>query len=175
MNEEEYLKLSERTLSNNFYLTEKTNKELIYTIHELLDKCDRLDQLKKIIFYGKENKLNWEDVLDTNHQINPVNDVKKQTLHAAIGVVTESIEILSSVFVSLIKNKEFDLVNISEELGDGDFYLSIFKRNFGFRDSQLRKTNIDKLAARYGDKFSDYAALNRNLDIERDILEKGIN
>jgi len=31
--------------------------------------------------------------------------------------------------------------------------------------------NINKLKARYPDKFSQEKALNRNLDIERDILE----
>ena len=34
--------------------------------------------------------------------------------------------------------------------------------------------NIAKLAKRYGDKYSDYAALNRDLTAEREILEAGV-
>lgn len=35
--------------------------------------------------------------------------------------------------------------------------------------------NINKLKARYGDKFSSERAINRDLDTERSILEKGNN
>lgn len=39
--------------------------------------------------------------------------------------------------------------------------------------TQAMDLNIKKLAARYGDKYSDVAALNRNLDAERSVLEGG--
>lgn len=38
---------------------------------------------------------------------------------------------------------------------------------------QSLEVNIAKLAKRYGDKFSEYAALNRDLDGERQVLEAG--
>ena len=38
---------------------------------------------------------------------------------------------------------------------------------------KLRETNIEKLKARYGDKFTEAAALNRDLETERKILENG--
>jgi NTP pyrophosphatase (non-canonical NTP hydrolase) len=41
--------------------------------------------------------------------------------------------------------------------------------------AEARQTNINKLRARYGDKFTEAAALNRDLDAERKILEDGIN
>lgn len=37
---------------------------------------------------------------------------------------------------------------------------------------QCLQNNIDKLKARYGDKFSEHNAINRNLDAERKELEK---
>lgn len=40
--------------------------------------------------------------------------------------------------------------------------------------AEARQTNINKLKTRYGDKFSEAAALNRNLEAERKILEDGI-
>jgi len=35
--------------------------------------------------------------------------------------------------------------------------------------------NIEKLKARYPDKFTSDKAINRNLDIERKVLEDGTN
>ena len=35
------------------------------------------------------------------------------------------------------------------------------------------EVNIAKLAKRYGDKYSDYAAINRDIDAERAVLEAG--
>ena len=39
--------------------------------------------------------------------------------------------------------------------------------------SQVFEVNIAKLAKRYGDKYSDYAAINRDIDAERAVLEAG--
>ena len=39
--------------------------------------------------------------------------------------------------------------------------------------SQAFEVNIAKLAKRYGDKYSDYAAINRDIDAERAVLEAG--
>jgi hypothetical protein len=37
---------------------------------------------------------------------------------------------------------------------------------------EILETNINKLEARYPEKFTEDKALNRNLDIERKILER---
>lgn len=39
---------------------------------------------------------------------------------------------------------------------------------------EARQTNINKLKARYGEKFTEAAALNRDLETERKILEDGV-
>ena len=39
--------------------------------------------------------------------------------------------------------------------------------------AQAYEVNIAKLAKRYGDKYSDYAAVNRDTDAERAVLEAG--
>ena len=39
--------------------------------------------------------------------------------------------------------------------------------------SQACEVNVAKLAKRYGDKYSDYAAVNRDIDAERAVLEAG--
>ena len=46
--------------------------------------------------------------------------------------------------------------------------------NYDLSLSDVLETNIAKLAARYGDKYSDYAALNRDLTTERAVLESKV-
>jgi len=41
----------------------------------------------------------------------------------------------------------------------------------GLTISEARDRNISKLKARYGEKFTETAALNRDLETERKILE----
>lgn len=41
----------------------------------------------------------------------------------------------------------------------------------GYDMNAIMQTNVDKLVARYGEKFSEEKAINRNLDSERKILE----
>ena len=49
--------------------------------------------------------------------------------------------------------------------------LSILLLHAGYTLSDALTTNINKLAKRYGDKYTDYAALNRDTDSERLVLE----
>lgn len=101
-----------------------------------------------------------------------------ELLHAAIGISTEAGEILDAFKKHLIYGADLDLVNIGEEISDVTWYLAIMTRylqktnDVSFED--LLDVNINKLKARYPDKFTEEDALNRNLDDERDILEKAI-
>ena len=42
---------------------------------------------------------------------------------------------------------------------------------FGFTFEEIMEKNIEKLKARYGDKFTEKSALNRDLEQERKTLE----
>ena len=44
---------------------------------------------------------------------------------------------------------------------------------YNIKVEDVCQVNIDKLKARYGDKFTSDRAINRDLNTERDILEKG--
>ena len=97
-------------------------------------------------------------------------------LHAAIGMSTESGEILDMVKKHIFYGADLDLVNLEEELGDSNFYQSLAIHAARMKDyytswEQICDKNIEKLRARYGDKFSEDAALNRDLNKEREILE----
>jgi hypothetical protein len=97
-------------------------------------------------------------------------------LHAAMGMATEAGELVDMMKKHIFYGRELDLVNAEEELGDGNWYQGVMvaaMRLKGYQTSfeQIMEKNIAKLRARYGDKFSEEAALERDLDTERDVLE----
>lgn len=90
-----------------------------------------------------------------------------QLLHGAMGVSTESGELMDAVKRFLIYGKPTDVTNILEEVGDMFWYLSLIARCCGFTFEEAKAKNIAKLRARYPEKFTELEALNRNLDAER--------
>lgn len=92
-------------------------------------------------------------------------------IHMALGMQTEAAE-LSDVFKKHIAyGKDIDWVNIKEELGDLLWYVANMCNINEWKMSDLMETNIKKLEVRFPDKFSKEKANNRNLEIEREILE----
>lgn len=92
-------------------------------------------------------------------------------LHAAIGLATEAGEIQDQLKKVLFYGKPLDKVNLAEELGDLFWYAAIMADALGVSFDEIQEKNIAKLKARYGEKFSEAAALTRNLSVERKILE----
>jgi NTP pyrophosphatase (non-canonical NTP hydrolase) len=92
-------------------------------------------------------------------------------LHAQMGIASEGGEISDQLKKHVFYGKELDTVNIAEEIGDLFWYCALACNELGINFSSIMETNIAKLKARYGDKFSQHAALNRDLSKERAILE----
>jgi NTP pyrophosphatase (non-canonical NTP hydrolase) len=93
-------------------------------------------------------------------------------LHGAIGLSTEVGEFQDALKKHVFYGKELDRVNLSEELGDMFWYMAIIADELGVDFESVMKTNIDKLKARYGEKFTEEKAEKRDLNKEREILEK---
>lgn len=91
---------------------------------------------------------------------------KQKILHAAIGMATESAEILDAVKKHAFYGKEIDMVNIQEEIGDLMRYVAILLREYNLDFHQILDDNITKLKKRYGEKFSTEKAINRDTDHE---------
>jgi NTP pyrophosphatase (non-canonical NTP hydrolase) len=92
--------------------------------------------------------------------------------HAVEGLVTESAELLTALKASKYYGKPLDWVNLKEEAGDMCFFLSMLLDCLGVSLDGVLQANVDKLRARYGDSFSSEKAVNRNLSVERNALEK---
>ncbi len=100
-----------------------------------------------------------------------MNDGTKRLLHAGIGLSTEAGEFLDALKKHIFYGKELDRVNLKEEMGDLFWYLAIACDELDVEFESLMATNIAKLKARYGEKFSEQRAENRDLGTERTILE----
>lgn len=168
-----YLDDSSKTLSGKFFYDEKNSNEPdVYHFSKLAIKAtEELDLVKKKKFYGKAVNISSSAPEDIRFD----RDEKGENLlHAAIGIVTESGEILDTILKYKYGQKELDVVNIKEELGDVMWYMAILFRDLDIDLYEALDTNIAKLRSRYGEKFSAEKAINRNLTTERQILEGGV-
>jgi len=162
-----------------------------------------VDQIKKHIFYRKQDKENPEffhprpiDGIKAreyltrlalvvqrlqggglSHEIaNPTTtplEVNTRLVHAFIGKFTESGELLNALLEAFTTNSPLDLANLGEELGDDKWYDAIAFDELGADMNNVLFTVIAKLRARYPEKFTSGAAEVRDLAAERVILEAG--
>lgn len=173
MTEKKYIEESEKTLSTVFNTENKKTESNVYLhISEIINKGHILDKYKKILFYGKPDRTSITDY-GFKFNLNDTDEKMQKILHAAIGKVTESMEILEEVFNAIKDKRELDIVNIVEELGDGMWYDTVFYRELDLKPTEVRKKNYEKLQKyRYKKGFTSEDALNRDLDNERKGLEK---
>ena len=92
-------------------------------------------------------------------------------LHMILGIQTESAEIADVYKKNIAYGKDLDLVNVKEEIGDLMWYIVNLCTLKGWDLEDIIHTNINKLKARFPEKFTNENALNRDLDLERAILE----
>lgn len=94
-------------------------------------------------------------------------------VHMIMGMVTEVGELQDIYKKHLAYGKPIDEVNEQEEIGDLMWYIGVHCKNKGWDLEDILERNIKKLQARYPEKFNSDNALNRDLDKEREILERG--
>lgn len=138
--------------------SEKLTNELGQRLRNINELSGQLYQILQ--HQGNDGLLNQEhvDYLDT------------RICHGIIGIMTESGE-LGEALHKALETGEFDEVNVLEELFDGDWYKAITTDAMGAEWSDQWERIIAKLKARFGDKFSEDAANNRDTDAERKVLE----
>jgi NTP pyrophosphatase (non-canonical NTP hydrolase) len=90
-----------------------------------------------------------------------LNARKAHLLHMIIGICGEAGELLDAVKKYTIYDKPLDLDNVYEELGDLEFYLQGFRLALSIERDDTLKDNIEKLRRRYGNSYSNEAAIAR--------------
>ena len=93
-------------------------------------------------------------------------------LHAAMGLVTEAGEFIDMLKKHIYYDKPLDEVNLIEELGDIMWYFEVACDVLKVEREEVEEININKLRKRYPNGFSKKDAIERNLDIEREVLER---
>lgn len=99
------------------------------------------------------------------------NRMVAQLLHAVLGMASEVGEIADALKKHIIYGKAIDEINVLEESGDLHWYQALAMTAIKKTMEECMEKNIAKLKARYGEKFSQAAALVRDLDKERKALE----
>lgn len=94
-----------------------------------------------------------------------------EILHGAIGLATESGEVLDMMKKHIYYGKPMDYTNLAEEVGDVMWYCALLLRSMGMSFEQVAQMNINKLEKRFPEKFTEEQALQRDLFTERAQLE----
>lgn len=85
-------------------------------------------------------------------------DIEANLAHAALGIATEGGEFTTVVKRVAIYNKELTdemRGHMAEELGDLLWYVALAAHHIGIPMSRMAQHNIDKLKARFPEKYSD--------------------
>lgn len=158
--------------------------ELNYVFGAFQVVSEMLDCLKKKIYYNNPKKYNEQfhelaeklhymtTCCDRHHDIIDDNElpVNPRVFHGIIGLATEAGELVSAL-QSALNGHDLDPVNVMEEMGDQDWYMAILHDALGLNPEETLDRNIQKLAKRYPEKYTDLHAEHRDLDAERYILE----
>lgn len=82
-------------------------------------------------------------------------------MHMCLGLSGEVGETIDIVKKHVIFNKPLNRAELVKELGDIEFYLEGLRQSFEITREETVEGNIAKLTKRYGESYSDEAALNR--------------
>lgn len=97
-----------------------------------------------------------EDILES------LTPKKVALLHMVSKLCSEAGELMDAVGKHIYYNKDLDIENCLEELGDIEFYLEGTRQVLGMTRNETLQANYDKLSVRYnGLKYSDKAAIDR--------------
>ncbi len=172
----DYIAQAHVTASDKFYGERVPFEHMKQVLSEAIEVLQKLDKIKKALFYGRE--LVGVERSDDHCNALPVwvggTDAQGAAIiHGIIGAATEAGELLEALYASAIDGKPFDRVNMGEEVGDVFWYFALLAKACNFTFDESQRVNIAKLRMRYGEKFSEFDANNRNLTAERSILENG--
>lgn len=96
-------------------------------------------------------------------------------VHMIFGMLTEVGELADAFKKYMAYGREIDWINVQEELGDLMWYVVNFCSINGFNLEKIFDATVEKLKVRYPEDYTDYKALNRNIDDERKSLEANLS
>jgi NTP pyrophosphatase (non-canonical NTP hydrolase) len=182
-NTNEFAKLCSRTTPTNLApIKERLENgfieyEMIMLLERVVQTLNKLDYIKKYCIYGKITPYIEKILKDapTSSGLSHYSEKNIRVAHSVLGILTEGGEIAEVFLKHLKTGYPIDDVNFGEELGDLDWYVVEGAKAIDVPLSNIHETLIKKLSERFPDKYSDENAINRNLTLEREILEESFN
>lgn len=110
-----------------------------------------------------------------DEMVNRIDNQILRLLHASMGLCTEAGEFQDVLKKHIFYGKPVDFVGLQEEIGDVMWYVALACNAMGVSLDKIMTTNIEKLRARYPERFTEEKAQNRDLEKERKILEGDSN
>lgn len=94
--------------------------------------------------------------------VDSMTSIKAHMTHMALGIAGEAGEIVDAIKKHTMYNKDIDIDNIVEELGDMEFYMQGLRQTLELDRDYILQQNIIKLEKRYAKgKYSDDQAQAR--------------
>ena len=168
-----------------YNLSQEVLGGLTEALHRLTPASLELDHFKRAMTYGDKLRINPPANYHPLHplirgagsriaageELTDENRARLLLIHALLGKITEAME-LAPILIDLISDKaDVDVVNLIEELGDDRFYTALAEHAANVMEGNVVYRNVRKLCKRYkGGLFDQAAALNRDLDAEREAL-----
>lgn len=185
MNLEQYVKNAIRTESTIDEIKLNKSYEFIQALNAFTAAAILLDLFKKHIFYKKPiNQEKWnyavsllcessQNLQRSDHiHLEQLKTLKidPRVFHGIVGIATEAGELIETI-IKQIDTNQLDNINLAEEIGDVCWYQAILVDTLKINWDTILERNIAKLKVRYPEKYTDENAINRNIEIERKILE----
>lgn len=170
LTEEEYAQVVETLCSPHYFPDLVQPMAFSYHLRRIVDAGFALDAIKKALFYGKPLQ-GVSDLPASSHH----HELDPDIVHGVLGIITEAAELAEWLAKRVETPKLAGAVNLVEEIGDVDWYMTRLKTRLGITDGQVRHINAKKLFTRYPGKFDADSALVRNLSAEQAVLEEEVN
>lgn len=156
MKTSDYLIQSARTVAPGFHTHQVDDDVALQSISDFLVMADRLDDIKKALFYNRDLGLKKDDQVDLD-----LGDLDPDLIHGVLGVATEGAEL-----VELLLGTDPSREKLMDECGDVLWYLALIFRSKGLTFEEVMERNINKLRIRFPDKFEEHLAVERDTDAE---------
>lgn len=176
-----------RTKSDKFFGELVPQADVSYVLRNCIDWLNKLDAIKKALFYGKnyipifepdgpscaKSADSWMINYGDNIELEPFGKAQAiDLIHGLLGKATEAGEGLEEL-LRVMHGAPVDAVNVREETFDGQWYDAVVCNAIGSTFYEGQRDIIAKLRRRFPEKFDTDQAINRDHAAERKVLDAG--
>lgn len=167
----DYLAESAITNSNTFDPENVGVIEFTNCLSQVIHAAQRMDKFKKALFRKRSREEAQLDLMEPQPLLSEAIAGYAMNVeglfHGIVGGITEMGELAEVLYDFLAANKEPDLTNVREEIGDNLWYLACLMRWADTTPLTEMKRNIAKLRLRHGSEGFD-----KDRDIVRDLVKE---